>query len=141
AERCRQVVFWAVDWQAYEDFETAPSARWDARLFPADSRGKYVRFNALSNDGGGPPERQLAFWDSARTVLGTYGANPGAFGFANNNGVNAVRADSAVGQFGADRNGDGDLDRGPLPAALRLRASTIARFAFYDKRLFTSLRN
>jgi len=30
AERCRQLVVWAVDWQSYVDFETAPSASIDA---------------------------------------------------------------------------------------------------------------
>ncbi len=33
-ERCRQVVVWAVDWQSYEDFETAPSAPVDASRYP-----------------------------------------------------------------------------------------------------------
>src|SRR5260221_2019677 len=33
AERCRQIVFWAVDWQSYEDFETAPSAPVDASKY------------------------------------------------------------------------------------------------------------
>lgn len=33
-ERCRQMVFWAVDWQSYEDFESCPSARIDASRYP-----------------------------------------------------------------------------------------------------------
>jgi hypothetical protein len=33
-ERCRQMVFWACDWQSYEDFETHPSARIDANRYP-----------------------------------------------------------------------------------------------------------
>ncbi|MBA3683846.1 MAG: type II secretion system protein [Planctomycetes bacterium] len=33
-ERCRQVVVWAVDWQSYEDFETAPSAPVDSSRYP-----------------------------------------------------------------------------------------------------------
>ena len=34
SERCRQLVFWAVDWQSYRDFETAPSADIDASRYP-----------------------------------------------------------------------------------------------------------
>jgi len=33
-ERCRQIVVWSVDWQAFEDFETAPSAPVDASRYP-----------------------------------------------------------------------------------------------------------
>jgi len=35
SERCRQIVVWSVDWQSYEDFETAPSAPLDASRYPA----------------------------------------------------------------------------------------------------------
>lgn len=34
SERCRQLVFWAVDWMSYEDAETAPSAPVDASKYP-----------------------------------------------------------------------------------------------------------
>jgi hypothetical protein len=34
SERCRQLVFWAVDWMSYEDAETAPSAMVDANRYP-----------------------------------------------------------------------------------------------------------
>jgi len=44
------------------------------------------------------------------------------------------------GVFGADRNGNGILDRGPLPASVRQRAVTVARFVVYDPRLPLVLR-
>jgi len=34
SHRCRQLVFWAANWQAYSDFETAPSAEVDASRYP-----------------------------------------------------------------------------------------------------------
>lgn len=34
SERCRELIFWAVDWQSYEDFETLPSAPVDASKYP-----------------------------------------------------------------------------------------------------------
>lgn len=38
----------------------------------------------------------------------------------------------ALGAFGADRNGNGVFDRGPVPTSTRMQASEIARFNFYD---------
>ena len=34
SQRCREIVFWTVDWQSYEDFETLPSAPLDASRYP-----------------------------------------------------------------------------------------------------------
>ncbi len=39
AERCRQIVFWMVDWQSYRDVETAPSAPLDASRYPFIAQG------------------------------------------------------------------------------------------------------
>jgi hypothetical protein len=39
------------------------------------------------------------------------------------------------GCWGADRNFNGKLDRGPVPKAVRLRAQLVARFNFYDMRV------
>lgn len=36
-ERCRQIVAWSVDWQSYEDFESAPSAPVDSSRFATTS--------------------------------------------------------------------------------------------------------
>ncbi len=44
------------------------------------------------------------------------------------------------GRYGADRNANGNLDRGPIDSGIRLRAATIARFSFYDPRLQMLLR-
>jgi hypothetical protein len=39
------------------------------------------------------------------------------------------------GTFGADRNGNDKLDRGPVPRSVRLRCVTVARYNFYDARV------
>jgi hypothetical protein len=39
------------------------------------------------------------------------------------------------GLYGADRNYNLKLDRGPVPPSVRLRAVTVARFNFYDPRI------
>ncbi|MBA2480974.1 MAG: hypothetical protein H0V44_09940 [Planctomycetes bacterium] len=44
ADRCRQIVFWAVDWKAYEDSESAPSA---PQEWTAHGR-RYNLWNAVS---------------------------------------------------------------------------------------------
>ena len=46
---------------------------------------------------------------------------------------------SALGAFGADRNGNGRFDSGPVPASTRMQALEIARFNFYDPIAWVSL--
>ncbi len=46
SERCRQLVFWVVDWQSYEDCETAPSAAVDASRYPKAAPGGLKPDNA-----------------------------------------------------------------------------------------------
>ena len=123
AERCRQLVFWAVDWKSYADAETAPSAPQDASRFPYDSDG------GGSYNGGAHkfhnPERFYTFADSSRTSLAESISNKSVY----------------LGLFGADRNGNKRLDVGPVPASVRLRAASVARFNFYNPRVWAGLRN
>jgi hypothetical protein len=123
AERCRQLVFWAVDWKAYVDSETAPSAPQDASRIPYDSDGKAV-YNAGAHKFNNP-ERFFTFGNPARTVL------------ANSTSDRAVY----LGVYGADRNGNGRLDIGQVPASVRMRALNVARFNFYNPRVWAGLRN
>ena len=44
------------------------------------------------------------------------------------------------GIWGADRNYNKKVDRGPLPKSVRLRAMQVARFNFYDPRIVCLLR-
>nr|MDA3961349.1 hypothetical protein [Planctomycetota bacterium] len=39
------------------------------------------------------------------------------------------------GMYGADRNANHLLDRGPVPASARMKAIEVARFTIYDPRL------
>ncbi len=131
-ERMRQVVFWSVDWQSYEDFETLPAPEHDASMCFRDSKGTHV-----SADWWGItlPERGL-YWDSsARTSR--------AGDTRNASGVNqeydsmtdgsVYKAGYFMGIHGADRNGNKRFDLGPIPASVRLRATQIARFPIYDR--------
>jgi hypothetical protein len=45
-----------------------------------------------------------------------------------------------TGRFGADRNANQVLDRGPLPTSTRLRAIEVARYLVYDPRLTVTTR-
>ena len=45
-----------------------------------------------------------------------------------------------AGQFGADRNYNKKIDRGNVPPSVRLRASLVARFNYYDPRIPCLLR-
>lgn len=104
--RCRQLVFWSVDWKDYEDAEVVPSSPVDIARFPVSSGV------SSTIDGTGSP-----------AVLETGWASPSTY-------ENNLRLGA-----GWDRNFNGKLDVGRVPRSVRLRARTIARFNYYDKRL------
>lgn len=157
SERCRQLVFWSVDWQTYEDFETAPAATVDAcrhpmgapwngnqrnldqRLGPGNSNGDYPYGNAWRNADTYfmlHPEVRMLFTNDV-SGLAT-GANVSAFSsFDRSRDISpAARQDKAFcGMYGADRNFNRQLDRGPVSRNVRLRASAVARFNYYDPRI------
>lgn len=177
AERCRQLVVWSVDWQGYEDAESAPSAPVDASKYPVSSdeysgsraprhlRSLSHQMNDQAQVTFRNPEKALVFkqdvaglptgadvtglrvgkdasvdaadplneldmdystWDQAVLV---YGSN-GMFSVRNDQGCRIFS-----GLHGADRNNNGLLDRGPVPTAVRLRATTVLRLNVYDPRL------
>ncbi|HYE06741.1 MAG TPA: hypothetical protein VEL07_14585 [Planctomycetota bacterium] len=153
AERCRQLVFWAVDWQAYEDFELVPSGAIDAG-----------RYNLFAPKPGAPfawRMEGLAWWDFG---LHTYRNPEKNLTFVRDVGGYATGASVAddliknaiiappdrgptldarrifLGRHGADRNFNKRLDRGPVPASARMRARLIARFNIYDPRAPNVLR-
>jgi hypothetical protein len=51
SERCRELVFWAVDWQQYADFETAPSAPVEASRYPMAAPGPAHATDGLPRGG------------------------------------------------------------------------------------------
>ncbi len=207
SERCRELVFWVVDWQAYEDSETAPSAAVDASRYPkaapgglkpmtagrdwTTSLGPTTDFNDLMwgfTDGWGDstgleqtmrfggglqlhralvgsyvhayrnPEKNLMFTSSVASLAsGTNIADRKIRDIDRNANLtdNAARQNQNTppdygpptaaespkppaiftGSFGADRNGNDVLDRGPVPRSVRMRGITVARYNFYDTRL------
>lgn len=207
SERCRQLVFWVVDWQSYEDCETAPSAAVDASRYPKAAPGGLkpvtpgrgwtttlapsADFNDLMwgfTDGWGDstgleqtmrlggglqlhralvgsyvhayrnPEKNLLFTSSVTGVetgasvverkIRDIDRNADLANAASRRTLNSPPdygppsagenpAPPAIfgGAFGADRNGNDKLDRGPVPRSVRLRGMTVARYNFYDTRL------
>jgi hypothetical protein len=193
SERCRQIVVWAVDWQSYEDFETAPSAAVDASRYPLaepgqlfwstfeQRMGRYtipefgdsaimndLSFYSRYQDTSRNPERSSAFAhpvagmatgsDVSLIVCGpdyTDRHDQGMFDGSVNRGSEWGGASNRArdqgyaanrpgddnprsvfsGIWGADRNNNFKLDRGPLKASVRLRATTIVRYNVYDPRL------
>lgn len=203
SERCRQIVFWAVDWTSWEDWETSPSAPVDAARYPrrhetntSTAFTSNIQLEFMNNGQSGMdrcvyehktplyrnPEKQRSFVldmtgfaTGANVLYYTAGSDGGhdangteksAYAFRNKGGNDmwdervdmycqgrtypATLAGVATnakhpyyvfsGLFGADRNGNGRLDRGPLPASVRLRATEISRLNYYDPRLGVSLR-
>lgn len=131
ADRCRELVFWAVDWQSYEDFETAPSAPVDASRYPKmsphvpNARGsgdglgnrfpsmdaaemmKYPEFHDRHQFLARNPEKTLVF--TAQTVDQETGSELPIAGVDNMGRPDAGPAGVAVfsGLYGADRNFNG----------------------------------
>lgn len=153
AERCRQIVFWAVDWQSYEDCETAPSAPVDAskypmpgplksRTFPSRMNGVDFRDEQLYSFRN--PEKVLSFMQdvsglsTGSDVSSIIGFNRMGDQWDRGNGLENRRRFSGL--YGADRNFNRVLDRGDVPRSVRLRATTVARFNFYDPRLPMTIR-
>ncbi len=135
AERCREIVFWAVDWQSYVDFESAPSARFDSRNHNLDSLGEYVTHGDFAMN----PEREYVWSTSARTPVSMtwHGQLHYRAGYSLSQYPDP---DWLLGNWGADRNGNGRFDSGTIPAATRLRAQRVASFDCYDQRILTSVK-
>ncbi|TVR12357.1 MAG: hypothetical protein EA401_09220, partial [Planctomycetota bacterium] len=53
-------------------------------------------------------------------------------GGSSGGGDNRTMIWAALGLWGADRNGNGRFDRGPLPANQNIRAMEVGRYVFYD---------
>ncbi|MBA3937946.1 MAG: hypothetical protein H0X38_10825 [Planctomycetes bacterium] len=159
AERCRQLVFWAADWQSYEDAETAPSAAIDASKYlfsaPMDTGGAPISFDQRMSHCLWPdhhifqfrnPEKIVTFTDPAVPGLPT-GADVANKRILSADGEGQDKYDGSaassarfLGLYGADRNFNGRLDRGTIPASVRLRATLVSRYNFYDPRLTLKLR-
>lgn len=159
AARCRELIVWSVDWKAYEDAESAPSAPMDAHRYLYEyERNNPNRFRYTNPIGGnrhydltvymmGNPEsdfswmnpRQTTVWGwqpeeyagiGDRKGMGSYGGLGGRF---SHNFENAGRHPwTYVGLFGADRNQNERVDRGNVPASQRMTAREVARFIIYD---------
>jgi hypothetical protein len=156
SERMRQVVFWSVDWQSYEDFEELPAPEHDSSMCFRDSNGVHVSADwwgvrlpergnywladkpTSSGSSGGP-------WaDSPRTLTtsntrSNYDPGHGRTANGGNQTYDAwtdspeYKAGYFMGYHGADRNGNKRYDRGAVPASVRLRAKLIGRFFIYDR--------
>jgi len=161
ADRCRQLVFWAVDWQSYEDFETAPSAPVDASKYPKAAPHSGRTFTGLMDAmplmdwqqfGYRNPEKVIAFIqdvsgqptgaDVTALINGSQANNnPGAAVPGNSDhGAKPAQLGVFAGIYGADRNYNKRLDRGAVPKSQRLRAVTVARFNYYDTRVLAPMR-
>lgn len=183
AERCRELVFWSVDWLSYVDAETAPGILEASRIpFAApinvptvpllasfantnSMRLEYWRSRSQFINSFLNPEMDRAFSNSVsafptgfqwpfRNVTGGSaewnGQNDEQNGVKVGVNINAgeifwaqsyLRAgDRLYSCYGADRNGNRTLDRGPVQQSTRLRATLLARYNFYDPRLTLRLR-
>lgn len=113
AERTRELVFWYVDWQGYQDWERGTSSNADAASATLSTRGDQIY------RGRGGIELGMTsptYWDPT---------DPACPGYA---GPRDIDRDGVSGESG------------PVPPSVRLRARTIARYPIYDPRLLMALR-
>jgi hypothetical protein len=148
--RARELKFWAVDWKSYADAEQAPCAPMDAAKIPRniDSWGGSLRMTRLGDPPSGastlpgPPENDFLWTDATRRTrwidVATKETSTGEI-WKSTSGANVqayvssqADADIVLGHWGADRNGNGRFDIGPIPPGARLRAQMVGRFLFYD---------
>jgi hypothetical protein len=167
AERCRELVFWTADWQSYEDFETLPSAPVDASKYPfASPRCDWhafgnkvftqitrqfsdrlwdVQFRDEQLWSYRNPEKTLLYFNDP-TNLATGTDMSGSMVLNKpwtdypDKGTADQNRKTFNGMFGADRNYNKILDRGPVPKSVRLRATSVSRFNYYDARVQAILR-
>ncbi len=136
--RGRELVFWGVDWKQYEDAEIVPSAVMDmAKVGSYPSRINGNRTDQVSGPSRSSnyapgvyfldnPEAWLAWSDPSRNQTGEMAQS------GSTNPADVDTNDLKFGHYGADRNANGVLDRGPVPASARMRATTLVRLNFYD---------
>lgn len=171
ADRTRQLVFWAVDWQAFEDAESQASepvdlSYWNLVIGGPDIPGGTGADRVLR--GAGHPETSLMWANPARDGKNSDPPQSNVVLFEwkyDGNGTMKYRdmrsnhlgsgvgftnilydpGDyypwSRVGTWGADRNANGVWDRGRVPANSRMKAEEVARFPFYDPIMWTTLGN
>jgi hypothetical protein len=166
ADRTRQLVFWGVDWQAFEDAESLPSepadaAFWSSPAYVGHSTWPRPQFGeadlAWANPvrdatHTNPPRDNVQFtrWaDNSGNQLGNrrwadMRSNHLNSGIGMTNifyAVGDAMPWSAFGVWGADRNGNGVWDKGRVPPSSRMMADEVARFPFYDTVIHTTIGN
>jgi hypothetical protein len=149
--RTRQLTFWSADWKAYEDSEIAPSAPVDWAkqnmqiynywwLFPNGGLGPVNTFCGLPESlyVWTNPKRTTRFVDVASSEYGgqlwqnALGAIPNDNPWTAPGPDKVITHDTRNGHWGADRNGNGKLDIGPIPRGTRMKAVKVADYDFYD---------
>lgn len=145
AERMRELVCWSVEWRAWEDCEATPPDAPDSTRHFIDSRGA-----AVSSEYRGLQPEAALFWNAAQLKHWSAISDGSTVEWPDYGDVANPRPWAVdtpeyrrqwLGWYGADRDGDGVFDRGPLPPSTRLRATLVSRFLFYDRRVIAGLRN
>lgn len=113
AERTRELVFWYVDWQSYQDWETGTSSNADASSATISTLGDQIY---RGRDGTDLSMTNPTYWDPTNSACPGYA------------GPRDIDQDGVSGESG------------PVPPSVRLRARTIARYPIYDPRLLMALR-
>jgi len=164
SHRCRELVFWSVNWKDYEDAELVSEGLqndialhqqgtqgWDGHVGRMQTATVHqLRFLNNASHGRRP------YMSADNPILRTNSVHPRVWGGRYDALASYERwfdwhwhIDYAITRVGQkprddgtlvtvdyrDRNFNETLDLGPVPKSVRLRARTVARFVVYDKRL------
>ena len=148
AERCRQIVFWRVDWRSYSDCENVTLAEADRYRYPVFHWKRFSQ--AVGQDQKqAPPDLHDPQYFRAERWFTYPGDSSGTIGVGGDSGYWKITGadlweDLTWGNFrmgvrGGDLNGNRILDRGPVDPSRRLRADQVTRFNFYDPRVWLTM--
>ena len=141
--RCRELIFWAVNWKGYEDAESAAGSEEDGIVNGRSWSGDWVKTRGI-HPYKGHPERTIAWTQEDRknriidltrslrtgSQVYHYCWNWTRSGIGPNETVNMFSA-----RWGADRDGDRKFTIGPVSKTTRMFAQPVVRLNFYDPTL------
>ncbi|MDA3961162.1 MAG: hypothetical protein PF961_10255 [Planctomycetota bacterium] len=140
-DRGREIVFWAVAWQDYQDAESAPGAERDIASLGwtvgDDNNNRLI----MTPRAGGKYRNDPWLYGHPEQRYGWQDANRRSWGYASGDGSSTTDLDRMGIHFGADRNNNTLLDVGSITPATRLRARQVSRITVYDPILRLHARN
>lgn len=138
ADRCRQLIFWSVNWRNYQDAETAQTPSVDVARYPTFTNTDWSPSPSVAAlkilDVVDPQDPALMSPDRFHMFTTDQSAVKNGTSVKTKKSISAEQQNdpTAVGGFGADTNGNDRLDRGAIAIGSPMTAFEVGRYNFYD---------